>query len=366
MIEIDYTGGNKSVFTYDGIGHRVIDAETVSGTTTTLHYMWCGDTICQTRTSADVVTRRDYAEGEQNVTTGQLLIYMQDQLGSVRDVIDGTSGALVASFDYGPYGSLTRSSGTVTTDYGYAGLYTHANSGLLLATYRALDPNTGRWINRDPIRERGGINLYGYANGNPLSFADPSGLACTASNMTVSCSTPYGPISFAQPPTWPGTLNGSTPDYHAYTIPVPLNGANANCVMNGITNNPTPGSPSPATSQGTLNNASPAGIQSLFNALDWISSFGNDPGGYNNSPVKSYSVTVNGSPAVVNVTLPHHPLFPGYVLRIINGSKVVNYGEGAGALQGPLSQATGIAGLINGAWNGQTQGIIQKCGCQSH
>ena len=206
MIEIDYVGdSNKSVFTYDGAGHRVVDAETVSGTTTTTHYLWCGSIICQTRTSDDVVTRRDYAEGEQNVTTGQKLIYMQDQLGSVRDVIDGTSGALVAAYDYGPYGNVTRSWGTVTTDYQYAGLYAHVKSGLMLATYRALDPNTGRWINRDPIRERGGINLYSYSGGNPENRIDPLGLYANVqvnkNNVTITI-----PIQYMGPGATPSVI----------------------------------------------------------------------------------------------------------------------------------------------------------------
>ena len=38
----------------------------------------------------------------------------------------------------------------------------HQQSGLNLAMFRAYDPNLGRWINRDPIEERGGLNVYGY------------------------------------------------------------------------------------------------------------------------------------------------------------------------------------------------------------
>ena len=151
-------------------------AESVGGVTSTTRHLWCGDRICQSRTGADNVTRRHYPEGEHNVTTGQKLLYRQDQLGSVRDVTDATTGNLVAAYDYGPYGNITRTWGTASTDYRYAGLFYHPQSGLNLATYRAYDTATGRWINRDPIREAGGIPLYGYVGGNPVNYTDPQGL----------------------------------------------------------------------------------------------------------------------------------------------------------------------------------------------
>jgi RHS repeat-associated protein len=36
--------------------------------------------------------------------------------------------------------------------------------------YRYYDPLTGRWINRDPIEEEGGMNLYGFCNNNFNTF----------------------------------------------------------------------------------------------------------------------------------------------------------------------------------------------------
>jgi RHS repeat-associated protein len=61
-------------------------------------------------------------------------------------------------------------------DAAYTGHYYHARSGLYLAPYRAYDPTIGRWISRDPIAEKGGLNLYGYLRNRPIHSVDPLGL----------------------------------------------------------------------------------------------------------------------------------------------------------------------------------------------
>ncbi len=45
---------------------------------------------------------------------------------------------------------------------------------------RYYNPSTGRWLNRDPIEENGGVNLYGMINNNPVMYSDYLGLALSA------------------------------------------------------------------------------------------------------------------------------------------------------------------------------------------
>ncbi len=165
--------GHTSQFAYDGLSRRVSATETDSGgTPETTHYLWCGTRICEARDSSDTVLARYYAQGELHGST--IAYYAQDQVGSVVATVD-PQGQVTARLKYDSYGTITSSSGTLP-DYRYAGLYAHPQSGVYLATYRAYDPKIGRWLSRDPIREAGGLNLYGYVGGNPLSHRDPLGL----------------------------------------------------------------------------------------------------------------------------------------------------------------------------------------------
>jgi RHS repeat-associated protein len=61
-------------------------------------------------------------------------------------------------------------------DFAFTGHYYHARSGLYLAPYRAYNPTIGRWLSRDPIGERGGLNLNGYVKNDPINSIDPVGL----------------------------------------------------------------------------------------------------------------------------------------------------------------------------------------------
>ena len=52
--------------------------------------------------------------------------------------------------------------------------------------FRDVDPSIGRYIESDPIGLDGGVSTFGYADENPLSFADPFGL-CAISPKSAKC-----------------------------------------------------------------------------------------------------------------------------------------------------------------------------------
>ena len=87
------------------------------------------------------------------------IFFTQDDLGSIRELTDAAA-TVRARYGYDPYGKKSKVSGDLEADFGFTGLYFHDVSALNLAIYRAYDAGLGRWVSRDPIQERGGINLY--------------------------------------------------------------------------------------------------------------------------------------------------------------------------------------------------------------
>jgi len=58
--------------------------------------------------------------------------------------------------------------------------YYHDDTGLYLLTHRYYDAGAGRFVTRDPIGYKGGLNLYGFAGNNPVNNSDPNGTTIIA------------------------------------------------------------------------------------------------------------------------------------------------------------------------------------------
>jgi RHS repeat-associated protein len=187
--KVTWDATRTTEFKYNALGQRCERIDK-TGATVTAHHYFLIDGIrpvsCYTGgTVIANIDRRYLNQGEQrkNGAAWDSYYYTRDHLGSVREVL-ASNGALVARYDYDPYGkrSAQYQAGTYTNgcDFGFTGHVTLASpvSGqveLVLTHFRAYDPELGRWLPAAPRGEPGGGNLYRYVNGQPLRYFDPDG-----------------------------------------------------------------------------------------------------------------------------------------------------------------------------------------------
>ena len=70
---------------------------------------------------------------------------------------------------------MSGTSETYVQNFGFSTKYRDAESGLIYYGYRWYDPESMRWISRDPLGEGGGINLHRFVANNPIVFLDALG-----------------------------------------------------------------------------------------------------------------------------------------------------------------------------------------------
>jgi RHS repeat-associated protein len=85
-------------------------------------------------------------------------------------------GNVVSEYVYDGWGNLVSSSGSVSQPYEYVGREGYYREGdLYLLGQRWYDSSAGRFISRDPIGEKGGVNLYVYVGNDSMNKVDPIG-----------------------------------------------------------------------------------------------------------------------------------------------------------------------------------------------
>lgn len=114
---------------------------------------------------------------EYMIRDGQRWRLVTDVRGSVRLVVNTSTGAIGQRLDYDPWGVVTEDSNPGFQPFGYAGGLYDPDTGLVRFGARDYDAATGRWTTKDPIGFGGGdANLYAYVGGDPVNGVDPSGL----------------------------------------------------------------------------------------------------------------------------------------------------------------------------------------------
>jgi RHS repeat-associated protein len=100
-----------------------------------------------------------------------------------------TAGTAQATYEFDPFGRVSKLQGSLDSPFQYATYYSHSRSALSFTLYRAYDPLKARWLSRDPLYNKfavtervSGPNLYAYCFNNPINFYDPLGLTKCCEN----------------------------------------------------------------------------------------------------------------------------------------------------------------------------------------
>jgi RHS repeat-associated protein len=108
-----------------------------------------------------------------------------DHTGAARALVDAAR-RVAWSADIGGYGrAQVRAGSTLELQLRGSQQYFDDETGLHYNARRYLDADSGRYLSADPSGQAGGINLYAYADGNPVANIDPLGLQAK----------PAGPVS---------------------------------------------------------------------------------------------------------------------------------------------------------------------------
>ena len=111
---------------------------------------------------------------------GKRLWYHFGPQGETRQLTD-SSGNIADTYNYTAYGQPVASTGADPNYFRFGGQYGYQTdlrpTGFLLCGQRWYDPNSQRWLSRDPMGYESGANLYQYCDANPTRRIDPMGTA---------------------------------------------------------------------------------------------------------------------------------------------------------------------------------------------
>ena len=114
-----------------------------------------------------------------NTTQVPLVSYpTYDGNGNISEYLTEVEGGLIsAHYEYDAFGNVIKKTGNSEYTYQFSTKPFDKLTGLNYYNYRLYDPVSGRWINRDPIYERGGLNPYSFIQNNGIIKFDYLGLA---------------------------------------------------------------------------------------------------------------------------------------------------------------------------------------------
>jgi RHS repeat-associated protein len=123
---------------------------------------------------------------------GEFYVPIYGGNGNIMGYVD-ESGAFAAKFEYDPYGDVVSIEDVLSApmpsldgspvpipvglrgedfSFGFSTKYHDREVDLIAYQLRSYSPRLGRWVNRDPIEEEGGLNLYAFCDNDAIASID--------------------------------------------------------------------------------------------------------------------------------------------------------------------------------------------------
>ena len=163
------TPTSETTFLYDG-WNLIYEREIAGAVTNETYYYW-GKDLSGTLQGAGGVGGFLYLK-----RNGTIYILHRDANGNIVRYTDA-AGNVVVSYTYGAFGNTLSAIGALADvfRFRFSTKYYDPETGLYYYGYRFYSPSLMRWLNRDPIEEAGGNNLYAFCANNPMIRYDSYG-----------------------------------------------------------------------------------------------------------------------------------------------------------------------------------------------
>lgn len=212
LIEAD-NGDSTVSFSYDPFGRRIEKKVEQSyhhghhdhhgnASEQTTRYLYDGQALIQESTTrgnhraarpetVSYIHGPNIDEPLQGISHNKTWYYHADGLGSIVALTD-KHGNVVQRYDYDSFGNLEQQGESIEQPFTYTARELDQETGLYYYRARYYDPQVGRFVSKDPIGIKGGINLYSYTSNNPINMKDPSGLASYSGEVSLTTAGKFG------------------------------------------------------------------------------------------------------------------------------------------------------------------------------
>ncbi|WP_256918679.1 DddA-like double-stranded DNA deaminase toxin [Streptomyces hilarionis] len=189
-------GGKTTSYTYDADGQRL----TRTDSTGTTLYLPGGNELTLDKSGKATGTRY-YSTGAQTVamrTGGKLTFLLADHHGTTTTQVTADAAQAITRRKTGIFGNARGPQlGPWSGDKGFVGGTKDTDTGLTHLGAREYDPSIGRFLSVDPIMDLTDpqqLHGYTYANNNPITITDPSGLKLDNCAYYLNCTANGGTI----------------------------------------------------------------------------------------------------------------------------------------------------------------------------